>query len=56
MIEIYVSRTSTITGLRGGPLGSDLDDLATAQKLGPIEEQGAPFTADDLLLAFLASL
>ena len=35
-------------------------DLATKekalQKLAPVEEQGAPFTADDPLLAFLTSL
>ena len=35
MIETYFSRTSTITRLRGGPLGSDLDDLATA-----LQQQG----------------
>jgi integrase/recombinase XerD len=35
MIETYFSRTSTITRLRGGPLGADLDDLATA-----LQQQG----------------
>jgi len=30
MIETYFSRPTTIDRLRGGPLGSDLDDLATA--------------------------
>lgn len=30
MIETYFSRTATIDRLRSGPLGSDLDDLATA--------------------------
>jgi site-specific recombinase XerD len=29
MIETYFSRTPTINRLRGGPLGSDLDELAT---------------------------
>lgn len=29
MIESYFSRPSTITRLRGGPLGADLDALAT---------------------------
>ena len=35
MIETYFSRTSTINRLRGGPLGPDLDDLATA-----LQQQG----------------
>jgi hypothetical protein len=29
MIEAYFFRTPTLNRLRGGPLGSDLDDLAT---------------------------
>src|SRR5882672_11499313 len=35
MIETYFFRTPTINRLRGGPLGSDLDDLATA-----LQQQG----------------
>ena len=35
MIEAYFFRTSTITRLRSGPLGSDLDDLATT-----LQQQG----------------
>jgi hypothetical protein len=35
MIEAYFFRTPTINRLRGGPLGSDLDDLAnTLQQQG----------------------
>ena len=30
MIEAYFFRTPTLNRLRGGPLGSDLDDLATS--------------------------
>jgi integrase len=30
MIEVYFFRTPTLNRLRGGPLGSDLDDLATS--------------------------
>ena len=35
MLEVYFSRTSTIDRLRGGPLGSDLDDLSIA-----LQQQG----------------
>ncbi|HSX77096.1 MAG TPA: site-specific integrase [Candidatus Saccharimonadia bacterium] len=35
MIETYFARPSTINWLRGGPLGSDLDDLANA-----LQQQG----------------
>lgn len=35
MIETYFSRTSTINRLRGGPIGSDLDDLTTT-----LQQQG----------------
>jgi hypothetical protein len=35
MIEAYFFRPSTLNRLRGGPLGSDLDDLATA-----LQQQG----------------
>jgi hypothetical protein len=35
MIEMYLARTSTIDRLCSGPIGSDLDDLATA-----LQQQG----------------